>query len=52
MCTKCKNKLIPILYGQLTPDLIDLYKQGKLVIGDTNAIDRPSWYCVDCTEAF
>jgi len=52
MCPICKNTATPVIYGQVTPDLIDLSKQGTVIIGDINAIDKPSWYCEYCTEAF
>ena len=27
-------------------------KSGKVIIGDSVAIDRPEFYCQTCTEAF
>ena len=27
-------------------------KRGKIIIGDSIAIDRPEFYCQICTEAF
>ena len=52
MCPSCNDKVIPIVYGQLNPILIEMAKEGRLIIGDSKAIDRPEFYCSNCTEAF
>jgi hypothetical protein len=52
MCKVCGSKLIPILYGQLNIKLLDMAKNGQIIIGDSVAIDRPEFYCQNCTEAF
>ena len=52
MCPSCKNAMTPIVYGQLNPILIEMASQGRIVIGDSIAIDRPEFYCPNCTEAF
>ena len=53
MCPICKVKLIPIVYGKLTPELIDDQNQGKIIIGSGKYKQgKPSSFCVSCEEAF
>lgn len=52
MCEKCGLGLIPIVYGQLNGTLLEMSKEGRIIIGDSHAIDRPNFYCTQCTEAF
>ena len=52
MCEKCGLSLIPIVYGQVNPVLLDMAKSNRIIIGDDKAIDRPIFYCSNCTEAF
>jgi len=52
MCLVCGSKLIPIVYGQLNIELLDMAKSGEVVIGDSIAIDPPKFYCSSCAEAF
>jgi hypothetical protein len=40
------------MYGQLNPVLIEMSTEGRLIIGDSEAIDKPEFYCPNCTEAF
>jgi hypothetical protein len=44
--------MTPIVYGQLNGPLLEMSKEGRIIIGDSDAIDRPSFYCTQCTEAF
>jgi hypothetical protein len=43
---------IPIVYGQVNPVLLDMAKSERIIIGDDKAIDKPTFYCATCTEAF
>jgi len=52
MCTKCSSPLIPIVYGQVNPIVLEMARYGRVIIGDDVAIDRPVFYCATCTEAF
>ena len=53
MCPKCHVKLLPIIYGKLTPDLIDMEKAGKIILGDGRyAKGKPTSLCISCEEAF
>ena len=44
--------MIPIVYGQLNPVLIEMVSEGRVIIGDSVAIDKPEFYCPNCAEAF
>jgi hypothetical protein len=52
MCKICGLGLTPIVYGQLNPVILEMSKTGRVIIGDDDAIDRPLFYCSNCTEAF
>ena len=53
MCPVCRIKLLPIVYGKLNPDLVDMEKAGKLVIGGTKyAKGKPRSICPFCEEAY
>jgi len=52
MCDKCSSPLIPIVYGQVNPVLLNMARSGRVIIGDDKAIDKPIFYCPNCTEAF
>ena len=52
MCEKCGSLLIPIVYGQVNPVVLEMARYGRVIIGDDGAIDRPTFYCAICTEAF
>jgi hypothetical protein len=52
MCPSCNKPMIQIVYGQLNPVLLDMANQSRIIIGDSYAIDRPEFYCPNCTEAF
>jgi hypothetical protein len=32
--------------------LIVMANQGRIIVGDSQAIDRREFYCPNCTEAF
>jgi hypothetical protein len=53
MCPRCHVKLIPIVYGKLTPDLLDMQKDGQLILGDGRYVKgKPISICISCEEAF
>lgn len=53
MCPKCYVKLIPIMYGRLNPDLVDLQKQNKIIIGPGKYKQgKPRSYCPLCEESY
>jgi hypothetical protein len=52
MCPSCNQIMTPIVYGQLNGTLLEMSNQGRIIIGDSIAIDRPNFYCTNCTEAF
>jgi hypothetical protein len=51
-CIRCKSKLIPIVYGRLDPEILDMQDKGLLLIGlDTSDI-RPNSFCPLCEESY
>jgi hypothetical protein len=53
MCPVCYVKLIPIIYGKLTPDLIDMEKAGKIIVGDGRYVKgKPLSICISCEESY
>lgn len=50
-CPKCKTKLIPIVYGVVSPKMLDLQDQGMILIGldDTSKVNS---FCPLCEEAY
>jgi hypothetical protein len=52
MCKICGLRLTPVVYGILNPDILEMARSGHVIIGDSDAIDRPESYCPNCTEAF
>lgn len=53
MCPRCHVKLIPIVYGKLTPDLIDMQKEEKIIIGTGKyKKGKPMSLCISCEEAY
>ena len=50
-CIKCKTKLIPIVYGKLNPDMLDMQNKGLLLIG-LKGSDKPNSFCPLCEEAY
>lgn len=53
MCPKCLVKLVPIVYGRLTADLVDMSNQGKIVVGvGKYKPGKPLSYCPLCEETY
>jgi len=50
-CIKCKSKLIPVVYGRLDPEILDLQNKGILLIGMDKARGVNS-FCPLCEEAY
>lgn len=51
ICPTCKTKLIPIVYGRVDKDILDMQDKGLLLIGIDKARKHNS-YCPLCEEAF
>lgn len=50
-CIRCKSKLIPIVYGRLDPEIMDMQNKGLLLISlDSNRTANS--YCPLCEEAY
>lgn len=53
MCPRCYIKLIPIMYGKLNPELIELQKQEKIIVGTGKyKPGKPMSFCISCEEAY
>lgn len=53
MCPKCHVKLTPIIYGKLTPELIDMHKEGKIILGNGKYSNyKPRSFCISCEESY
>lgn len=53
MCPNCHVKMIPIVYGKLNPDLVDLEKAGKIILASKKyAKGKPRSFCLSCQESF
>ena len=50
-CIRCKTKLIPIVYGRLDPEILDMQDKGLLLVSmDKNRTANS--YCPLCEEAY
>ncbi len=55
-CPFCGHKLRPIFWGKITPDILQLKKEGKIFIGEdlyskTDDV-KPDFACGNCGESF
>lgn len=50
-CIVCKSKLIPVVYGRLDKDILDMQDKGLLLIGMDKA-RKVNSYCPLCEEAY
>jgi hypothetical protein len=51
ICPICKTKLIPIVYGRLDPDILDMQNKGLLLIG-IDKTRKDNSYCPLCEETY
>lgn len=53
MCPNCHVKMIPIVYGRLNPHLIELEKDGKIILASKKYVNgKPRSFCPLCEESF
>lgn len=50
-CIRCRAKLIPVVYGRLDKDILDMQDKGLLLIGLDNSRGMNS-YCPLCEESY
>jgi hypothetical protein len=50
-CIRCKTKLIPIVYGRIDPEVLDMQDKGLLLISLDKHKSANS-YCPLCEEAY
>ena len=51
-CIRCKSKLIPIVYGRLDPEILDMQDKGLLLIGLDISSGKPNSFCPLCEESY
>lgn len=51
-CITCKTKLIPIVYGRLDPEILDMQDKGLLLIGLNFMSGKPNSFCPLCEESY
>ena len=51
ICPICKTKLLPIIYGVVSPKMLDMQDQGKILIGLDNT-SKVNSFCPLCEEAY
>lgn len=51
MCPSCNTKLINIVYGYMSKDIIEQISNGAVVYGGyQKPVDGADWYCLSCLE--
>jgi len=50
-CIRCRSKLIPIVYGRIDPEILDMQDKGLLLVSLDNSRLANS-YCPLCEEAY
>lgn len=50
-CIRCKTKLIPVVYGRLDKDILDMQDKGLLLVGLDKARGANS-FCPLCEESY
>ena len=51
MCPNCNQELIPIVYGNMSKEVIELINLAKIVYGGfEKPVDFANWYCFNCLE--
>ncbi len=55
VCPECGGKLLPILYGEPTPETCEAYHKGLLILGGCcinvnkdGYLTMPQWQCKNC----
>jgi len=54
-CPKCGGKVVPVLYGEPTPETGKRAKQGEFILGGCCIVeDTPmaQWECIKCEQGF
>lgn len=55
VCPECGGKLLPILYGEPTPEIYTAFEKGLLILGGCcidvkkdGYLKMPKWQCKNC----
>lgn len=52
-CPHCGGKVVPIVYGDPTPEVMDAAEHGKVILGGCCiALDSPDYACAVCGQRF
>ena len=52
-CPNCGDKLVEIVYGRPTPDVVEKAKQKKLYLGGCNVGgSNPNYHCYGCNKNY
>lgn len=52
-CTICSHKMVDIVYGYPTPDLIEKAQKDKIALGGLRkSLEDPTHYCYSCHETY
>jgi len=52
-CPECGGRLIPIMYGNPGPNMIEAAEKGEIILGGTEIKKiNPNWRCEDCNKGF
>lgn len=52
-CPFCKGRVVPIVYGEPTPEIDTKVKRGEVIFGGCIIYQgKPQWQCLDCKTDF
>ena len=53
-CPKCGGEIVPIVYGEPLPDILEKAKNKEVVLGGccVKNGDNPMWACCECNHRF
>ena len=52
-CPHCGGKVVPVIYGEPTPETYERSLQGEFVLGGCIIDDdNPDWECLECHRGF
>lgn len=52
-CINCGGKVVPIIYGEPSPELMDEFKSGEVILGGCCFLEEsPDWGCLDCEAGY
>jgi hypothetical protein len=59
VCPKCGGKMVRIVYGEPTEELIEAAERGEVILGgcciiadENGSVTSPEWGCINCNKRF